>query len=101
MATVKTILSKAGQSVHDIALQFYGDLSGLGKVIRSVDNLDTPIPMGTAIVVDVVNEPVVLHLEKYKIDPVSIDEEPAEEFTVDSDEVTVDSDLITADQTIS
>lgn len=69
-----TWLSHVGQSVYDIALQFYGDLSGLGKVMRSVTDLDDAIPAGSSFQVDVVNEPNVSYFAKRGIVPVSVED---------------------------
>ncbi len=76
-AKEKTWLSHVGQSVYDIALQFYGDLSGLGKVMRSVSDLDAIIPAGSSFQVDIVSEPNVSYFAKRGIVPVSVEEDSA------------------------
>jgi hypothetical protein len=63
--------SHFGQSIFDLAIQFYGDLSGLGKIIRSVPDIDNDVPVGTLVTVDEVNEPNVINYAKKNIIPAS------------------------------
>lgn len=68
---MKVWSSHLGQSIFDLTIQFYGDLSGLGTVIRSVPGIDSAVPVGTSITVDEINEPNVKNYANKNIIPAS------------------------------
>jgi 3D (Asp-Asp-Asp) domain-containing protein len=55
MATYKTVTS---QSVYDLSIQLYGDLSKIGNLIKLFPNLDNVIPVGSEITVETQTDPI-------------------------------------------
>jgi hypothetical protein len=97
MATYK-YYTISGQSVFDLAIQLYGDVSKIGNLIELFPNLNNIIDIGQEITVEVQTDPIAKYFSdnRLKVATDVVDDS----LTVDSDLITVDSDLITADQTI-
>lgn len=87
------------QSVYDLAIQLYGDVSKIGNLIKLFSNLDSNITLGFGIDVPLQSDPIAQYFSTNNI-IVATDLTGNRDLTADLTTITVDSDQITADQTI-
>jgi len=85
------------QNIYDLAIQIYGDIESLAKVIFQLDNLADP-PTGSLIETEFTDNFLANNLFNKKLVATSQSELM---LTVDSDTITADETDITADQTIT
>lgn len=64
MATYKT---RQKQSAFDLAVQLYGDVSEIGKVIGTFTNLNSNIPVGSSIDVTETKDPIAKYFTDNKL----------------------------------
>jgi hypothetical protein len=64
MATYKT---RHKQSVFDLAIQLYGDVSEVGKIMTTFTDLDNNIPVGSSLEVEATKDPIALYFGTNKI----------------------------------
>jgi hypothetical protein len=64
MAIYKT---RSKQTVYDLAIQLYGDLSKIGEVMKTFTDLDNVIPVASEIDVPVQTDPQALYFTNNKI----------------------------------
>lgn len=64
MATYKTVQA---QSVYDLAIQLYGDLSKIGNLIELFPNLDNGIPVGSEFSYEVQTDPIAKYFQDKRI----------------------------------
>lgn len=66
---MKTILVRSGQTIFDIALQYYGDIEGLKYLLEDNDGLDLSVPLlpkqKIQIRNSIINKPVVNEFLKF------------------------------------
>lgn len=97
MAIYKT---RDKQSIWDLAVQLYGDVSKIGNLLKLFPNLDSELTLNSEINIETQTDPIaVFFKDQGIIVSTDIPDTPAPiGFTVDSALTTVDSDLITADK---
>lgn len=84
---------RQSQSVYDLAVQLYGTISNIGKLLEIFPNLNIQVPFGSVINLEDQADPIVTFF-KGKVVATFSDSE----FVIPS--VTFDSSLITFDSTV-
>ena len=64
MATYKT---RDKQSVYDLAVQLYGDVSKIGNLLKNFSNLDSELALGSGITLEVQKDPIAIFFSEQKI----------------------------------
>jgi hypothetical protein len=55
------------QTVYDLAVQLYGNMSFIGKILKTFSNLNTEIAVGSTIQVDKTTDPVVQFFQRFQL----------------------------------
>lgn len=87
---------RKNQSVYDLAIQLYGNLSNIGKLLEIFSNLNDEVPIGSAIALEKQDDPIVTFF-KNKVVATFEKPELISHLTFDSTLVTWDSSLYTWD----
>lgn len=88
------------QSVFDLSVQLYGDISKIGNLVRNFPNLDDNIEIGEVITLDVQTDPIAVYFKERGIKVATDIIDDTVPITVDNTDITVDTTEITSDQTI-
>lgn len=90
------------QSVFDLSVQLYGDISMVGNLIRIFPNLDNNIDIGEEISIDPQTDKIAKFFtdRRLKVATDIVQGESPAYFTADNTEITADSTMETADQTL-
>lgn len=62
-AKTEVYTTRSKQTVYDLAIQLYGSLSHIGNLLEYFPNLDTEIPVGSAISLTEVSDPVAVYFK--------------------------------------
>ena len=58
MALTSTYVTRSGQTAYDLAIQLYGNLSNIGKILELFPNLNNAIGFNSSISIEVQNDPI-------------------------------------------
>lgn len=95
-------LTRKDQTVFDLAVQLYGNVSKIGSLLQAFPNLNGEIPLNTSIDIIEQSDPIVKYFKDRNLIPSTgfTYVAPAiEQATFDSSIITIDSTLYTFDQT--
>jgi hypothetical protein len=67
MAKSSTYLTRDSQSVYDLAVQLYGDVSKIGILLKLFPNLDSAISLNSPIVVETQIDPIAIFFSDNRI----------------------------------
>ena len=67
MAKSKTYLTRDSQSVYDLAVQLYGDVSKIGILLKLFPNLDSAITLNSPISVGQQIDPIALYFSDNRV----------------------------------
>jgi hypothetical protein len=102
MALTSEYLTRSGQTAYDLAIQLYGNLSNIGKILELFPNLNSEIDLNSSVMITPQKDPIAkFFLDNRLIVATEVINVPASSaHTFDSTLFKFDSTLITFDSTI-
>lgn len=67
MALPKEYISRSNQSVYDLAIQIYGDLSKIGILMKLFPNLNSSVNLNSSIMVEDQTDPIAKYFKDKRI----------------------------------